>query len=223
MSPDPSPIEKSTRPAAQHNPRNWRLYAIFDTGYAEPARAGEIIGAMAEGGVDVVQLRAKGLTENELLPIAKLLRSATDRHALPLIINDHPEIASACGADGVHVGQDDSSVALARSRANGLIVGKSTHSIEQARKATAEGADYIGFGPLFSTPTKPDYQPIGIADITEVHQVADFPIFCIGGVKLANLPNIVAAGALRVVIVSGILQADDIAAYCQSAKALLPG
>jgi thiamine-phosphate pyrophosphorylase len=96
----------------------------------------------------------------------------------------------------------------------GKLVGLSTHSPAQARAAFAQKPDYIGFGPLFSTPTKPDYSPIGIADIAEVHRDALLPIFCIGGIKRENLPQILAAGAQRVVIVSGILQADGIPAYC---------
>ena len=101
------------------------------------------------------------------------------------------------------------------------IIGKSTHSIAQALAAVKEGPDYIGFGPLFATPTKPDYTPIGIKEIRRVHELVDLPIFCIGGIKLENLDQVLAAGARRVVIVSGILKAQNIAAYCREAKARL--
>jgi thiamine-phosphate pyrophosphorylase len=120
------------------------------------------------------------------------------------------------------VGQDDISVAEARRRVGpGKLIGLSTHSPAQARAAFAQKPDYIGFGPLFATPTKPDYKPIGTQDIVEVHREVALPIFCIGGIKRENLTAILASGALRVVIVSGILQAPDIAAYCRECLALL--
>ncbi|MFV0415584.1 MAG: thiamine phosphate synthase, partial [Chthoniobacterales bacterium] len=95
------------------------------------------------------------------------------------------------------------------------IVGLSTHSLQQARDAVIQQPDYIGFGPLFATPTKPDYKPIGTEEIAEAHQSVSLPIFCIGGIKLENLVEVTQAGAKRVVIVSGILQAADITAYCR--------
>src|SRR5205085_2179734 len=88
-------------------------------------------------------------------------------------------------------------------------------------RAFSEGADYIGFGPLFATPTKPDYMPIGLEEIKKVHEAVRVPIFCIGGIKVDNLAKVIEAGALRVVIVSGLLQARDIAAYARSVKELL--
>ena len=104
----------------------------------------------------------------------------------------------------------------------GKLAGRSTHSLEQARAARDEGADYLGFGPLFATPTKPDYRPIGLEDIARVHaEVTGRPIFCIGGVKLENLPEVIAAGARRVVIVSGLLLAEDVAGYARRAGEML--
>jgi thiamine-phosphate pyrophosphorylase len=100
-------------------------------------------------------------------------------------------------------------------------VGKSTHSLDQAIRAFYEGADYIGFGPLFATPTKPDYPPIGLDEIAKVHEAVRIPIFCIGGIKLDNLAKVIEAGAQRVVIVSGLLQASDVSAYGKAAKQLL--
>src|SRR5437868_13982124 len=111
---------------------------------------------------------------------------------------------------GVHVRQDDDSIKKVRAQIKRpIVVGKSTHSIEQAVAAEREGADYIGFGPIFSTPTKPDYSPIGLEQIREVHKRVSIPIFCIGGIKSENLVQVIAAGAKRVVIVSGLLQATD--------------
>lgn len=180
--------------------------------------------SLIAGGLDILQLRAKQQTINEIQSIARGLREITRDAGVPLIINDHPQVAHEIGADGVHVGQDDLPVAAARELAGaGRLVGKSTHSVEQALLAADEGADYVGFGPLFATPTKPDYAPIGVADIREVHARVKIPIFCIGGIKLKNLPEVLAAGARRVVIVSGLLQAPDAAEYARSAKQLLTG
>jgi thiamine-phosphate pyrophosphorylase len=120
------------------------------------------------------------------------------------------------------VGQDDLPVAEARRIAScPALIGKSTHSPDQAAAAEREGADYIGFGPLFATPTKPDYTPVGLDQIRRVHELVKIPIFCIGGIKLENLSSVLAAGARRVVIVSGILQAADVAGYTRAAKAML--
>ena len=177
---------------------------------------------MINGGVDIVQLRAKERSVSDVTVVAHELREITRAHRVPLVINDHPEMARDCGADGVHVGQDDLPVSAAREAAGAnCFVGKSTHSIAQAVHAADEGADYIGFGPLFATPTKPDYAAIGVAEIREVHARVAVPIFCIGGIKLNNLPEVIAAGARRVVIVSGLLQAPDVAEYARSAKQLL--
>ena len=177
---------------------------------------------MIDGGVDIVQLRAKDRTTAEIASIARELHTLMREHGVPLVINDHPEVAREIGAEGVHVGQDDLSIAEARGIAGAqCFVGKSTHSVAQAVRAADEGADYIGFGPLFATPTKPDYTPIGISDIEVVHSQVRVPIFCIGGIKLHNLPQVIAAGAQRAVIVSGLLQAPDIAEYARAAKDLL--
>ncbi len=201
---------------------NCRLYGILDIGYVSRANAPSIAEAMIDGGVDVIQLRAKNLPRSDVITLAKTLRAITSANDVPFVVNDYPEIARAVGADGAHVGQDDMPIAEARDKAGaGCLIGKSTHSLAQARAAAAEGADYLGFGPLFATPTKPDYEAIGLGEITAVHKVTHHPIFCIGGIKLQNLANVIAAGAQRVAIVSGLLQAPDIAKYARSAKNLL--
>jgi thiamine-phosphate pyrophosphorylase len=139
-----------------------------------------------------------------------------------LIVNDHAEIAAQVPVEGVHVGQDDDSVASAREKAGReILVGRSTHNLEQAIAAQREGADYIGFGPIFATPTKPDYKPIGFDQIKAAHDQVRVPIFCIGGIKIDSLGEVLAAGAKRVAIVSGLLKAPDIAKYARGCKALL--
>lgn len=177
---------------------------------------------MIEGGVDLIQLRGKQQSIDELSEIAGALHQITSRAATPLIVNDHAEIARHVPVEGVHVGQDDESIeSVRKSVGRDLLVGKSTHSLAQARAAQSEGANYIGFGPLFQTPTKPDYLPLGLGDIKEVHVDVILPIFCIGGIKMENLEQVIAAGARRVVIVSELLHSKNIVEYVRAARNLL--
>ncbi|MEY2479448.1 MAG: thiamine-phosphate pyrophosphorylase [Verrucomicrobiota bacterium] len=186
------------------------------------AEAPRVAQAMIEGDVDLIQLRGKRQTLQELVDLAGELHKITSRSSVPLIVNDHAEIAAKVPVEGVHVGQDDDPIDVVRGKVGRpIIVGKSTHSLEQARAAQHEGADYIGFGPLFATPTKPDYKPIGLRDIEQVHVDLTLPIFCIGGIKFDNLAQVIAAGARRVVIVSGLLKAEHISEYARACKKLL--
>lgn len=199
-----------------------RLYGILDLGYVREDEALTMGTKILAGGVQVLQLRAKGRSADELIPLARDLAGICRKQGVPFIINDFPELVPETGADGAHVGQDDMSVAEARRLAGDTaIIGKSTHSLAQAIAAQSESPDYIGFGPLFATPTKPDYRPVGLSDVVEVHRQVSLPIFCIGGIKRENLPAVLSAGTERVVIVSGILQAADVSAYCQNCLALL--
>jgi len=199
-----------------------RLYGIVDLGYVGADSALGVVREMIAGQVDIIQLRAKKQTPREVQRVASQLKPIISDAGVPFVINDHAEVARDVGADGVHIGQDDGSVADARSIAGAQsLVGKSTHSLGQAQAAAREGADYIGFGPLFATPTKPDYVAIGLNGIRSVHAQVTLPIFCIGGIKLANLKSVIAAGARRVVIVSGLLQAPDIAKYAHACTVLL--
>jgi thiamine-phosphate pyrophosphorylase len=199
-----------------------RLYAILDLGYVALGSAEGATEALLRGGADFIQLRGKKQSIAELALLTKRLLRLTRAAKRPLIINDHAEIARDLPVDGLHLGQDDLGIAAAREIIQrDCWVGKSTHSLGQARAAVDEGADYIGFGPLFATPTKPDYPPIGLDEIRSAHDLVALPIFCIGGIKVENLPKVLAAGASRVVIVSGLLQAVDIAAATRAAKELL--
>ena len=196
------------------------LYAIIDLGYVNAENAPAILEELIAGEIDIVQLRGKNRSLDELSALAEKLLTMSAN--IPLIANDHAEIAQRVQVQGVHVGQDDASIEKVRAQIKrSIVVGKSTHSIEQAVAAEREGADYIGFGPIFSTPTKPDYSPIGLRQIREVYERVSIPIFCIGGIKSENLTQVIAAGAKRVVIVSGLLQANDIAGYARACKELL--
>ena len=199
-----------------------RLYGIIDLGYVEGFDAARIGEQMIEGGVDLIQLRGKGKSLGELVDLAAKLCEVTAKSSTPLIVNDHAEIAKHVPVQGVHVGQDDDSIAVVRQKAGpDILVGKSTHSLHQARAAQREGADYIGFGPIFATPTQPDYTPIGLADIRRVHAEVRLPIFCIGGINIDNLQSVIDAGAKRVVMVSALLKAHSIVDYARCATEML--
>jgi thiamine-phosphate pyrophosphorylase len=204
------------------NLKDARLYGIIDLGYVDIGDCGRVAKAMIDGGVDLIQLRGKEKPIGELVDLAAELYEITCPSSTPLIVNDHPEIAGRVPVAGVHVGQDDDSIAKAREKAGrALLVGKSTHSLEQARAAQREGADYIGFGPIFATPTKPDYQPIGLEDIKQVHAEVALPIFCIGGINIDNLQSVIDAGANRVVMVSALLKTHSIVNYARCATDML--
>jgi thiamine-phosphate pyrophosphorylase len=199
-----------------------RLYGILDLGYVRKSDATHAAEAMIKGGVDLIQLRGKDQSIEELVELAAELHELTARSFTPLIVNDHAEVASKVPVEGVHVGQDDDSIEVVRRKAGRpVVVGKSTHSLGQARAAQREGADYIGFGPIFATPTKPDYRPIGLKEINRVHLDVSLPIFCIGGINIDNLEQVIAAGAHRIAIVSGLLKAPDIVEYARACKKLL--
>lgn len=190
----------------------------------QPDRVADATARLITGGIDILQLRAKKLSSDEVQRLAEIMLPITQPAGVPLVINDHPQVAAKVGAEGVHVGQDDDSVARARDVVgSACFVGKSTHSLAQAEAAAAEGADYIGFGPLFATGTKPDYTPIGLEDIQEVHRRVQVPIFCIGGVNGDRLDQVLAAGVRRVVVVSAFLQAADMAAEVRALKSRLVG
>ena len=199
-----------------------RLYGILDLSYIDDADTVAVAKAMIKGGVDLIQLRGKERTIDELVDLAAELHELTARFSTPLIVNDHAEIAKKVPVEGVHVGQEDDSIEVVRQKAGRqLLVGKSTHSPEQALAAQREGADYIGFGPIFATPTKPDYAPIGLSDIKRVHTEVGLPIFCIGGLSIDNLQSVIDAGAKRVVMVSALLKAHSIVDYARCATDIL--
>ncbi len=195
------------------------LYGILDLSYINQDQLADYATQLMDGGVDMIQLRAKDSTAEDVMQMAKGIAPALAEREVPFIINDHPWLVTHTGAAGCHVGQDDDTIVAARAaNPQQMLVGKSTHSLAQATAAIADSPDYIGFGPLFATPTKPDYSPIGLDEIRAAHSQVSVPIFCIGGIKLENLEQVLAAGAQRVVIVSGILQAKSISAYCREVK-----
>lgn len=208
-----------------------RLYCILDLGYTAEAQAESVTSALLAGGADLLQLRAKNHDLATIRRVAEKLIPLCNAAGVPFILNDHPALAGELGADGVHIGQDDGTLAEAKALFNSalrtpradFIVGRSTHSLDQARAALAEGFDYIGFGPLFPTPTKLGRPGIGMENIAAMQREvgSHIPAFCIGGITRANLPQVLAASAHRVVIVSDLLTAEHVQAATKTAKAML--
>lgn len=201
-----------------------RIYGILDLGYVAEEDVLSVAKSLLCGGVDVLQLRAKGIEESKIQDLAIKVLPLCREAKIPFIVNDFPRIAQLVGADGVHIGQDDGSLAAVREIVgDSMIVGRSTHSPEQAQAALKEGFDYIGFGPLFPTPTKKGRPGIGLENVMPVQESVgqEIPVFCIGGIKRDNLELVVESGARRVVIVSDLLQADDVAGAVTEVRAHL--
>ena len=199
-------------------PGNDRLYGIVDMGYTTPDQVETRTHALIAGGVRIIQLRAKGVELARVRTWAIAMQAICRERGAIFVLNDYPEMAAEIGADAVHVGQDGGSLAEVRKVVGpDMLVGRSTHSLEQVIQARQEGADYIGFGPLFPTGTKPGRPSIGLNDIGAAQEAAgDMPVFCIGGINEATLPEVLQAGARRVVIVSWLLQQPDIEGAAQA-------
>jgi thiamine-phosphate pyrophosphorylase len=177
-----------------------RLYLIA------PARddLAEFLEEAVRGGVDIVQIREKALGDGDLLPRLEEARDVTRRLGVPLVVNDRPDLAVLCGADFVHVGQDDLPVTSARSF--GVAVGQSTHA---STEIDAAEADYIGVGPVYATPTKEGRPAVGLELVRYAASHARQPWFAIGGIDETNVRNVIAAGATRIAVVRAIGDAAD--------------
>lgn len=194
------------------------IYTLIDTTYVSPADIVRTAAKLISGGAGMIQLRAKGMSAKKMLEAARGLRRACARGSVTLIINDRVDIALSCGADGVHLGQDDLPVGEARKLLGaGAIIGLSTHNASEAAQASVLGADYVSFGPVFATKTKKDAQsPKGIEGIREARSATTLPIVAIGGITEATLPAVLEAGADAAAVVSDILLAQDITARVAS-------
>jgi thiamine-phosphate pyrophosphorylase len=200
--------------------RRARLYFVTDV------RPGleELLAAALAGGVDMVQLRDKSASDDELVRAAAVFRRLCDEHDALFWLNDRPDLVAACGADGVHVGQDDMPAAEARAVAgDDVLVGLSTHSPAQLDAAlAADEADQLSVGPVWATPTKEARPAAGLDYVRHAARVAgERPWFAIGGIDLGNVREVTAAGASRVVVVRAIRDADDPRAAAGTLRAAL--
>ncbi|MBB6734256.1 thiamine phosphate synthase [Cohnella zeiphila] len=203
--------------------KDFRLYAITGEQFHPGRGMIEVMEQAILGGADIVQLRDKKSDKPELLRKAKELRELTRRHGVTFIVNDHLDVAIESDADGVHLGQGDLPIEEARKRIGaGKIIGISTHAIEEARLAERQGADYIGVGPIFPTKTKEDVvAPVTVSYIREVASEIRIPFVAIGGIKLSNADQVIAAGATRICAVSEIVGSADVKGTCEAFLAKL--
>ena len=192
------------------------LYAILDPEQTQGRAAEETLRQLLAGGAAIVQLRVKTMAPRNFLELARFARAETRAYGCKLIINDRVDVALACDADGVHLGQDDLPLAAGRKLVGQKIVGVSTHDIEQARDAERKGADYIGFGPMFGTTTKnTGYAARGVEMLAKIRAAVKLPIVAIGGINEQNVTQVWQAGADSAAIISDILGADDVVAKTQ--------
>jgi thiamine-phosphate pyrophosphorylase len=189
------------------------LYAIIDTQALKGRSHIEAATQAIRGGARVVQLRDKLLSKKELLPIAQELRKLCVEHTVLFIMNDYLDLALASDADGLHLGQDDLPIKVARKLLPmGKILGCSTKTVDQAVAAQAEGADYIAVGSIYPTSSKETAKVVGLGRLREIRQQVNLPLVAIGGINKDNVREVVTAGADSVAIISAILQAENIEA-----------
>ena len=188
------------------------LYAILDPDQTKGRPADLVLRQLLEGGAQILQLRVKSLLPRDFLGLARRVRDQTRAAGCQLIVNDRIDIALACDADGVHLGQEDLPLAAGKKLLDNKIIGISTHDIAQAREAERNGADYIGFGPMFGTTTKDTgLSARGIDMLKQIRATVKIPIVAIGGINEQNVEQVWQAGADSAAIISDILGAEDIA------------
>ena len=204
-----------------------RLYTFVDTAYLQGRPPALVAQQLCDGGSDLIQLRAKGETVEEVQRMADKILPITERAGVGLVINDHIGVAVAVGAPVCHLGQEDffdrgfKHVSGLPTNKTHLLIGLSSHAPDQANRALAAGVDYVAIGPVFRTGTKPSAKPVTLDYVRWAASHLTVPWFAIGGINLGNVTDVIAAGARRVCVVSAILNAPDVAAACQKFKSLL--
>ena len=198
-----------------------RLYAVTDRSWTGRQSLAQQVEAALKGGVTCVQLREKALSQESFLAEALEIRELCSRYGVPFIINDNVDIAIACKADGVHVGQEDMAAAKVRQRVGDhMIIGVSAHSVEEALEAVKHGADYLGSGAIFGSATKTNVQPMSRQTLADICAAVDIPVVAIGGITRENLPRLAGTGVDGVALVSAIFAAEDIEAECRLLRRL---
>ena len=197
------------------------LYAVTDRAWTGKQTLYEQVEAALKGGVTCVQLREKELDETAFLQEAKELCALCRRYGVPFLVNDNVEIAIACGADGIHVGQEDLAAGEVRRRVGeSMILGVSVHTVEEARQAVRDGADYLGLGAVFPTSTKTDVEQMPNETLRAICDAVDVPIVAIGGINRGNILRLAGSGVDGVALVSAIFSAEDIEEACRELRAM---
>jgi len=205
-----------------------KLYTFVDTAYLH-GRAPELVAQMlCDGGSDLIQLRAKNSSPDEIRVMAEKILPVTRRANVGFVINDHLDIAHEIGADICHLGQEDffdaghTHVSELKTKNSKLKIGLSTHAPAQAQRALDAGADYIAIGPIYATGTKPTAKPVTLEYARWAAAHATVPWFAIGGINLQTIDAVLAAGAKRICVVSAILNAPDVVRACAEFRRRLP-
>jgi thiamine-phosphate pyrophosphorylase len=206
-----------------------RLYTFVDTAYLHGWPPELVARQLCDGGADLIQLRAKQSTPDEIRHMAEKILPITRQANVGLVINDHPAIAREIGAELCHLGQEDffdaghMRCSEIRGQKSEIGIGLSTHAPEQAQRALAAGPDYIAIGPVYATGTKPGAKPVTLEYVRWAAATVNIPWFAIGGINLRTLDDVLAAGARRVCVVSAILNAPDVAKACAEFRAAISG
>lgn len=188
-----------------------RLYAVSDSRWLNGRTIEEVVQEAIEGGITMLQLRDKNSTEDEIISDAEKLLPICKKAGIPLIINDYPEIAKKCGADGVHLGLSDGSIENARKLlGDDAIIGATAHNLEEAKSAEKAGADYLGVGAAFGSSTKKNASNFNIEDYLEITSNVSIPVVAIGGINSDNISKLNGFGLAGVAVVSAIFDSDDV-------------
>jgi thiamine-phosphate pyrophosphorylase len=187
------------------------LYLIADKKICKDKNIEKVVLQAIQGGAQMIQYRDKESSDRKFLEIASILQTICENRKIPFIINDRVDIAAYLKPDGVHLGQDDLPLKIARKiLGQSKIIGISAENIEQAKEAEKHGADYVGIGPIFDTLTKKIEKPVGLEIIKQAKKYLKIPFFPIGGINLENIDQIFHAGSKRVAVGSAVVSANDV-------------
>lgn len=201
--------------------RHMLLYAVTDRAWTGEQTLLQQVEAALKGGVTCVQLREKNMDNTAFLREAREILNLCRQYKVPFIVNDNVEVAIACGADGIHVGQEDTAADEVRRRiGRDMILGVSVHTVEEAREAVRNGADYLGLGAVFPTSTKIDVDQMPNETLRAICDAVDVPVVAIGGINRSNIGKLTGSGIDGVALVSAIFSAADIEAACRELREL---
>lgn len=201
--------------------KNMLLYAVTDRAWTGKQSLYEQVEEALKGGITCLQLREKNLSDEEFLKEAIQIKALCNKYKVPFFINDNVEVAIKCGADGIHVGQDDMAAGRVRELVGDkMMIGVSAHSVKEAVEAVKNGADCLGVGAIFSTSTKKDASVLDLSVVSDICKAVSVPVVVIGGIKKDNILKLKGTGVDGVALVSAIFAADDIKAECEELRKL---